>query len=57
MSAIIVARRIIIQNTVQAILNRMIIDLMRAQVVADRIGIAEHINIVELLKVDRNIRL
>ena len=57
MSTVIVAGRIIINDAVQTILNRMIINLMRAQIVTDRIGITEHINIVEPLKIDRNIRL
>ena len=57
MSTVIVAGRIIIKDAVQTILNRMIINLMRTQIVTDRIGITEHINIIEPLKIDRNIRL
>ena len=57
MSPVIISGRIIIPDTIQTILQGMIIYFFPAQIISDRIGITKHINILILPEVHRDIRL
>ena len=55
MSFIVISCRVIVLDTVQAVLYRMIMDFLIAQVIADRIRITKDINIPIFPEIHRHI--
>ena len=57
MPSVVIARGIVIADTIQTVLHRMIVDFLIIQIISDRIGIAEHIDVLILFKIHRHIGL
>ena len=57
MPTIVISRRIIITDTVQPVLHGMVTDFLPAQIIAYRIGVAEHVNIPILPEIHGDICL
>ena len=57
MPSVVIARGIVIADTIQTVLHRMIVDFLIIQIISDGIGIAEHIDVLILFKIHRHIGL
>ena len=57
MPAVVIARGIVIADTIQTVLHRMIVDFLIIQIISDGVGIAEHIDVLVLFKIHRHIGL